>query len=461
MFHIDRTYSIARYLMVFGLVILSVSSFAQQTLDKVVAVVGRNKIILRSEVQMRLSQILQQETVPYDDSMECDILQQMILEKLLVEQAVRDSVIVSEEEVEANLENRVRYFISLYGSKEKLEQASGKTIYQMKEENRETIRENMMAERIQGQILQDIKITPAEVTAFFNNIPVDSLPFFPAMVEMGQIVIEPGVSPELDQYARKKLEDIRKQIVDDGKNFEVMAGIYSQDPGSRDNGGDIGLVGRTDVVPEFAAAAFRLKNGEVSPIVKTKFGYHIIQMIARQGEQAHLRHILIKPERTSVDFNKALNKLDSVRSQLIAGTITFQEAVGKYATDDMSKRTGGMIVDQNTGSSQLEIDKLDPQLALMVDTLKPGMYSQPQIFDQGGGDKATRIVYMKNITTPHKANLKDDYNRIQETALQQKRAKKMETWLAEKSPSYYIKIDPAYMRCNSLQMWSNNSSVNK
>lgn len=427
------------------------SSATAQTIDKVIAVVGKNRIILQSEIEAMLAQSRQQDPTNFHDSMRCDMLQQIILSKLLVEQAERDSVLIGDEEVEATLDNRIRYFVSMYGSKEKLEQISGKTIYQLKDDNRDVIRETMLAEKMQGQIMQNVRVTPAEVQTFFARIPADSLPFFPATVEMGQIVVDPGVSPELDEYARKKLEDIRKDIVEKGASFEVQAGIYSQDPGSRDNGGDLGVIGRNDLVPEFSAAAFRLQNGEVSQIVKTKFGYHIIQMIRRQGEQAHLRHILIRPERTSQDYNKALAKLDSVRAQLIAGTLTFQEAVGKYSNDEASQRTGGMITDPATGSSNMEIDKLDPSLALMIDSLKEGSYSQPHIFDKGNGEKSTRIVYLKSTTLPHKANLRDDYNRIQEAALQQKKAQKMQKWLAEKTPTYYIKIDPAYQDCPEVQ----------
>jgi peptidyl-prolyl cis-trans isomerase SurA len=423
-----------------------------QTADKVIAVVGKNRIILQSELENQLAQMAQQDASLNNDSIRCEVLQQMVVSKLMVEQAERDSLLVSDEEVEATLENRIRYFVSVYGSKEKLEQISGKTLYQLKDDNREIIRETMLSERMSGQIMQSVKVTPAEVNTFFRQIPADSLPFFPATVELGQIVIDPDVDPEMEKYAREQLERIRKEIVAGEKTFETAAGIESEDPGSRDNGGDLGTMGRNDFVPEFSAAAFKLQNGEISQIVKTKFGFHIIQMVKRQGEQAHLRHILKRPQRTSHDYNKALVKLDSVRAQLIAGTTTFQEAVGKYATDDMSKRTGGMITDAQTGSSAMEIDKLDASLALMIDSLKPGAFSKPHIFDRGNGDKAARIVYMKSITTPHKANLRDDYNRIQEAALNQKKAQRMEKWLAEKLPSFYLKIDPVYTNCSSMKM---------
>lgn len=431
---------------------------AQQatTLDNIAAVVGKNRIILQSDILSQLEQIQQQDPT-VTDSYACDLLQQMILQKMLVEQAERDSVLVSDEDVEATLDNRVRYFISLYGSKERLEEISGKTIYQLKEENRETIRESMLAERMQGQILQNVKVTPVEVQNFFTQIPADSLPFFPATVEIGQIVIDPAVSPELDSYARAKLTGIRKEIVDDGKSFEVMAGFYSDDPGSRDNGGLIeGVTRDGGFVIEFTTAAFKLQDGEVSPIVKTKFGYHIIQMVKRKGDRADVRHILIRPERTTGDFQMALDKLDSVRAMLITGQITFPEAVNKYSTDEMSNRTGGMVADQQTGQTSLEIDKLDPTLALMVDSLKPGSFSKPMVYTNERGERSTRIVYMKSISEPHKANLVDDYNRIQQAALQKKKSDKMQEWITDKAPTYYIKVSPEYQQCDVIKDWVSN-----
>jgi peptidyl-prolyl cis-trans isomerase SurA len=423
-----------------------------QTADKILVAVGKSRIILKSELEVQLAQMRIQDASANDS---CRVLQQMIIQKILVEQAERDSLVVSEEEIEGTLDNRIRYFTQMYGSKEKMEQVTGKTVYQLKDEYREVFKEQLLAEKMQTQLISSIKITPAEIRSFFDKIPTDSLPFFPATVEVGQIVIAPPVSPELDEYARHKLEDIRKQIVTDGKNFETLAGIYSEDPGSRDNGGDLGTMGRTDVVPEFAAAAFKLQNSEVSQIVKTKFGYHIIQMVERKGEQAHMRHILIRPERTSADFQKALIKLDSVRAELISGKTTFQEAVGKYTTDESAKRTGGMITDPTTGSASLEIAKLDPGMVLMIDSMKLGSFSQPHIFNSTEtGERSCRIVYMKSRTEPHKANLKDDYSRVQQIALSQKQSKKLEKWLKEKLPTYYVKIDPEYMKCPDMQLWN-------
>ncbi len=438
-----------------GVLFTSGSLFAQtESADKIVAIVGKDKIILQSELDMQANE-LKSHDPNYNDNMKCQILQNMILQKLLVEQAERDSVIVTDDEAETELEKKLRYFISMYGSKEKMEQAVGKTIYQIKEENRELVKEQLIVQKMQSQIFQNVKITPGEVRTFYNK-NADSMPFLPASIEIGQIVIDPPVSREMDDYAHKKLEGIRKEIVEGGKSFETMAGIYSDDPGSRDNGGRYNDVNRTNsgMDPTFVNTAFKLQNGEVSQIIKTKFGYHIIQMVQRQGDEADIRHILIRPERTSEDFKAALQKLDTVRAALISGKLDFPAAVGKYSTDDNAKLTGGMITDPQTGSSDIEISKLDPAMVLTIDSLQPGGYSQPQVYLNEQNEKSCRIVYLKSRTKPHRANLADDYSKLEELALQQKRMQKMEDWIEEKLPSYYLKVDPQYQSCAAFKNWN-------
>lgn len=424
--------------------------------DRIIAIVGKNRIVLQSELDQQAQQAAQDQNsgTTLNDSLRCLLFQQMIMNKMLVEQAERDSLLVSPEEVDGMLDNRIRYFIRLYGSKEKLEAASGKTVYQLKDDYRDVIKEQMMADKVKAKLLENVRVTPADVTAFYNKIPKDSLPLFPATVEVGEIVIDPPVNPELDEYAREKIADIRKQIVTDGKSFETMAGLYSEDPGSRDNGGLYKEVTRDGgFAPEFVNAAFRLQDGEISPIVKTKFGYHIIQMVKRKGDQVDLRHILIMPQHTDADYKKATEKLDSVRSLIVAGKMTFQAAVGKYSTDENSKMTGGMITNPQTGSAQLEVDQLDPQIALMIDSLKPGAISQPQIFKSPTGELSTRIVMLKTRTDPHKANLKDDYSKVKNVAKAQKEQEAIDAWIKEKLPTYYLKIDPEYKDCAGLKKW--------
>lgn len=442
-----------------GLILLFAQSVGAQptgTADKILAVIGRNRIILQSEFEQTVQQAqAQNPEMKMGDSLRCLILQEMISGKMLVEQAERDSLLVTDEEVDGTLENRIRYFIDQYGSKEKLEEVSGKTIYQMKEEYRDIIKEQMMAEKVKSKLLSSVRVTPVEVQTFFNQQAKDSLPLFPATIEVGQIVMAPPTNPELDALAKQKIEDIRNQIVKDGKSFETMAGLYSEDPGSRNNGGRYNDISReSGFVKEFVQAAFKLQNGEISPVVKTAFGYHIIQMVQRKGEQVDLRHILISPQHTDADYKASMERLDSVRAQIIAGKLSFGEAVSKYSTDEQGKMTGGMIVNPRTNATQLLVDELDPQLALMIDSLKIGNVSQPHVFQDARGKVSTRIVMVRSRTEPHRANLRDDYAKIQAVAKGQKEQQKMEAWIAERLPTYYLKIDPDYAGCPVLQKWT-------
>lgn len=440
--------------------ICTVTASGQEIADKIIGIVGKNRIILHSELELQATQARQQDP-NYTDSLKPMLLQQMVIRKIMMEQAERDSVMVSDDDVEGQLDNRLRYFTQLYGSKEKLEQVSGKTIYQIKEENRDAIRDEMVAEKIQGQIFENVKITPSEVSAFYKKIPIDSLPFFPASVEVGQVVIDPPVSPEMDDYAHAKLEKIRNEIVVDGKEFEILAGFYSDDPGSRDNGGRYdGITRNGGWAPEFLNAAFKLQNGEISPIFKTKFGYHIIQMINRNGDNADLRHILVKPSVTSGDFKKAMATLDSIRTLLVSGKMPFQEAVGKFSTDEAAKRTGGMVADPATGNTLLDITRLDPGMVLLLDSLKVGDYSKPHIFVNDTREQSCRIVLLRSRTDPHKANMKDDYNKIMEVALSQKKQQKMQEWITEKLPTFYVWVADEYHSNPMLKEWTLGSQKN-
>jgi peptidyl-prolyl cis-trans isomerase SurA len=233
-----------------------------------------------------------------------------------------------------------------------------------------------------------------------------------------------------------------------------MAGVYSEDPGSKDNGGDLGVVGRDELVPEFAAAAFKLQNGEISPIVKTKFGFHIVQMVNRQGEKAKMRHILIKPLVTSDMVKVTLTKADSVRANLVSDKLKFSEAVGKYTTDDATKITGGMFTDPQTGGALIVPESLEPSIALLVNDMKIGEFSQPmEYIDPQSGDKLVRIVFLKNRTEPHRANMKDDYGRIQQVAFVEKQNKYLENWLNTKLSGFYIMLDDEYKSCDTMTKW--------
>lgn len=435
------------------LLVAAIPSAAQvQVANKIIGQVG-NKIILQSD----LNEMYNQEKMGNPnagDAEKCNLFYTLMAQQILIEQAGRDSVIVTDEEVESILDNRIRVMMQQYGSKEAFEEANGgRTIYQLKEEYRSFFKDKTIADKMQGEIMNKVRVTPQEIEAFFKSQPKDSLPLRPATVEMGQIVIKPAVDPEIDQLAKEKLEGIRKDIVENGRNFGTMAGLYGMD-GTKDHGGEL-EINRKEVDPQFASAAFRLQPGEISPVIKSKFGYHIIQMIRRMGEDAKVRHIVIVPEVTNVDLQKSLKKLDSVRADLVSGKLSFAEAVGKYSTDEQSKMTGGMLYDNNTGSPVLTIDGMDREMSQMVGEMKIGEYSQPQIFveNPNTGSRATRILFLKNRTDPHVLNMKDDYADIQRAALAKKQTEYLQEWINERIDSYYIKIDPEYQHCSEMKNW--------
>ena len=419
-------------------------------LESIVGIVG-DRIILKSDIETAFADAKRQN--PGAPVSKCEILEQSLGQKILAEQAERDSLEVSDEEIEGVLENRIRSFIERFGSEKKLEEVSGKSVYQLKDEYRPVFREQLKAQRMQQQLMSKVVITPQEVKAFYEKMPKDSLPYYPSTVEIGQIILAPKVSQEVEEYARKKLEGIRKDIVEGKSSFEIQAGIYSEDPGSKDNGGDLGLVTREQMVPEFSAAAFRLKTGEISKIVKTEYGYHIIEMVARQGENAHLRHILVKPLVTSGDIKKTIKNADSLRAELMAGKITFSQAVKQYSADKQSKMTGGIITNPYTGSTFLEMSQLDASATLAIKDLEVGKYSQPHEYTSPTGDKSVRIIYLRSLTKPHLANLEDDYGKIQGAALAEKQNEYLFQWLERRIPTFYIKVDKEFHRCPNVGKW--------
>lgn len=425
--------------------------YAQHSeMDRIIAVVG-NEIILESELEEQFQgEKANNPSLP--ESARCAIFYMMLQQQVLIAQADRDSVIVTEEEVEAELEQRVRFWLGQAGSVEVLERASGRSLARMKEDFRPMVRNKAIADRMKAQLLMNVKVTPSEVREFYEAIPADSLPPVPATVEMGQVVIFPEVSEEIQALAREKLEDMAKEIKS-GRSFSTMASIYSMDAGTKNEGGLLTNVSRSALDPQFAAAAFRLQPGEISPVVKSSFGFHLIKMEQRRGEVADLRHILIIPEVTSVSLQETKKVLDNVYTKLVNKELSFQEAVSKYSNDDQSKMTGGMVVDMQSGNTVLTIDLIaDRQIAAAVSALDVGDYSEPQIFvDPNTGKKGVRILYLKTRTPPHKLNLQDDYNTIQEVALNKKQMEFMESWMAKQAGTFYIRVDPEYQKCSELK----------
>jgi len=433
--------------------LIATASMAQQKVvaDKIVGIVG-DKIVLKSEIAIANEDIKRQGGQEQD---ECTILDGMLVQKALVLQAEKDSIPVTEEEIDAEIDQKIRYFEQQYGSKEALEQIAGRTIYQMREEFRQPIKEQRMAQGMRNKIVDGIKITPTEVKEYYEKIPKDSLWFYESELQIGQIVIYPKASRDIELLAIDELNEYKTQVESGSKRFETLATLYSDDPGSKDKGG-LYQINRMEKQwdPVFLAAAFRLKDGQISPVIKTKFGYHIIQMVSRNGDDAVIRHILRIPQITDTESKEAIVKLDSIRQQLVSGTIEFGAAVAKYSDDENAKFTAGVLLARD-GSNYLKIDELDKDMVLLLKkaNLNAGQYSEPTIFTDERGKKGVRIIYLLSKSEPHRENLKDDYNKIAQRALEQKKNKALQTWFQTRIATYYIMIDGDYRNCGNLSKW--------
>lgn len=417
--------------------------------DKISAIVG-DKIILYSDLQNAILDIQRQggQVPPHA---ECIILEQALISKVLYMQALKDSLPLSEDELEANLDNRIRRFINIYGSQQALEEIAGKTVYQIKDDSREAIREQMLAEAMQKKIVENVRITPNEVKQYFERIPKDSLPFFESELEVGHIVLYPKATRDFEKYVIDELHNYKRQLENKVIDFCTLAKRFSEDPGSKDKCGQY-QVNRNEKTwdPSFLAAAFRLKEGEISGPVRTKFGYHIIQMVQRSGDDALVRHILRIPPVTTDEINQSVARLDSIRAKIIDGTLHFNEAALKFSEDETAKFAGPFILSRE-GSPYVTIDELGRDIVAAISRLKVGEISPPQLFTDERGKKGVRIIYLKSRSEPHRMNLEDDYSKISNMALEEKKMQALEKWMKANIATHYIMIDDMYLKnCDNL-----------
>jgi peptidyl-prolyl cis-trans isomerase SurA len=427
--------------------------FAQEqkiVADKIIAQVG-NRIILKSDIDNAILDTKRQDPdAQLPPNAECLFLQGQLIQKTLVLQAEKDSLTVDDDELEALLDNKIRYFIGIYGSQDMLEQIAGRSVYEIKEDMREPFKERTLAEKMQNKILENVKITPAEVQEYYNTIPKDSLRFYESQLEVSEILMYPKANKEVEDYVISRLEDMKKQVESGQKKFDALAKLYSDDPGSRDNGGQYSI-NRNDKSwdPSFLSAAFKLKEGQISPVIKSKFGFHIIQMVSRAGDDAVVRHILLIPPVTDVEVNAGIQKMDSIRTSIKNGTLSFTAAVTKYSEDENVKFTGGRILAQD-GSTFVTIDQLDKDAVVALKNMNPGDISEPQTYTDDRNRKVVRIIYLKTRTEPHRENLKDDYDKVAQRALDEKKQRVLEKWFKDHVSDYYITVDKNYSNCSDV-----------
>lgn len=420
-----------------------------QVIEKIIAKVN-DEIILTSELEFAKAQYLEQgASIP---NLECKVLEALLINKMLVTKAEIDSVIVDDATIQNAIDQKRNGI--LQGppaiTEAMIFERYGKTLDEIIDELRPQLIDQLTASKMQTEITNDVAVTPADVKSFYKAIPKDSLPYISTEVQIGQITLLATVSDKSRKKARETIEKLRQRVLD-GDDFEALAELYSQDPVSARQGGELGQFCRGDLVPEYEAICMKLNPGEYSGIVESVFGFHFIQLISRHGNCFNSRHILIKPEKTAQDLDKAMIKLDSIRTLILADSMTFSKAAYEFSDDIQTKQNGGQLYNPQTGTSRVPLESLDPTLFFTIDTMQVGTISKPIVTKAYNGESAAAIIYYKSKTLAHVANLKDDYQMISNAALAEKKNKALSDWFTKTKEDLYISVDPKYNHCNVLE----------
>ncbi len=417
----------------------------KNVVDKIVAIVGE-EIILKSDIENAYLQEQGQGLVSSSSDYKTELLEKQLIQKLLLAQAQIDSISVTEEQVENAVANRIEYFISNIGSQERLEAYFGKSLEEIKDDMRGPLRELLITEQMQQKIVEKIRITPSEVRNYFKRLPKDSLPEMPDRYELQQIVLRPRISDAEKERIRERLREYREQILKGEKTFNTLAVLYSEDPGSATRGGELGYIPRNQLDPAFAEAAFNLKPGKISKIVESEFGFHIIQLIDRQGEKINVRHILLQPKIAEEEKEEALLRLDTIRQYINENKMTFEEAAMYFSSDKQTRNNGGLVADPQTSESRIARANIPGEMAKEINSLKVGEVSMPFVTHSERGQEEYKIVKVKEFYPRHRANLEDDWQNFELMLTNEKQMDKLEKWVKEKQANTYIHIDEEYRK---------------
>lgn len=443
------------FLSVIFLVLTSFSSVLAQktTINKIVAIVGDN-VILQSDIERDYANYILQGNAE-NQEVKCYLVQQMLTQKLLSQQAVIDSVTVTDDEVTNEADRRMRALIQRAGGQERLEQFLNRSVIQYKDQIRPDIREQLVARKMEGKITENVSVTPLEVKRFFESIPKDSLQYYNAEVEVGEIVMYPELTKKEKEAFRDRAEALRLRIKG-GEDFATLARLYSEDPGSAIEGGSLGFFDRQVMVKEFTAMAFKLKPGELSPVFETEHGFHILQVTERRGEQVSARHILIKTSPTPESLNRTKTSIDTLYQSVLNKRIPFSTAASLYSDNNETKYNGGMMLNAENvqvRTTYIPTDKLEPAVFLTIDTMKVGQFSKPELFTARDGKQGYRFLYLKSKTEPHRASLELDFPKLKEMAYEEKVGRTVSEWFEKRRSTTYIKIDPEYQSCSNMKLW--------
>lgn len=420
---------------------------AQGVIDEVIWVVG-DEAILRSEVEEERLRA-QYEGTPIAGDPYCVIPEQLAIQKLFLHQAELDSIEANESSVSHQVDMRLNYYINQIGSKEKMEEYFRKPSSEIREEMMTAVRNQMIIQQMQQKLTADIKPTPAEIRRFYNALPPDSIPMMPAQVEVQILSFEPPVPVEETERVKQKLREFTERVQSGSADFSMLARLYSEDTESAKRGGELGFVGRGQLVTEFADVAFNLNDPKrVSRIVQTEYGYHIIQLIEKKGERINCRHILLRPRISASDKVRAIERLDSIRNQITMDSLQFEQAVFRFSQDKNTVMNAGLMINPNTGSSRFEYQDLAPEIAKQIYNLNEGDISQPFVMmDQTKNREVCAIVRLKKKTDVHRANLTDDFQTIKSMLEQQKGRELIHDWILKKQKNTFVQISPEWQNC--------------
>ena len=423
--------------------------FAQTNIvDEIIWVVGNEPILLSDVEETRISSEAYGQSV---DNPYCTIPEQIAVNKLFVHQAELDSVTVSESDVIRAVDNRINESIQAFGSREALEQMYGRSVSQMRENLKKQYREQMMADEVRQKLTTDVKATPAEVREYFKNVPNDSLPFIPTQVEVQIITSVPEVPRAEVERIENKLREYARRVNSGEADFSTLAKFYSED-GSARNGGELGYMGRNQLVPEFANVAFTLNDPKkVSKIVRSEYGYHIIQLIDKKGDKINVRHILLKPHIDDSEIEKGIARLDSIANDIRANKFTFDAAALALSDDKDTRNNHGLManVDQQNGtvSSRFEMQDLPADVAKVVDTLSVGQISRAFRMTNDKGQEVCAVVMLKNRIEGHPANMTEDFQTLRDVVVNKRKEEKIEQWIKDKIKTTYVRISPDWRNC--------------
>ena len=416
----------------------------KKVVDQIVAVVG-DKVILQSDIENQYLQLLAQGYKSTGD-IKCEIFDELLVQKLFLNQAELDSITVSEATVELQLDQRLNYFIRQIGSLQKLEAYFNKSKLEIKEDFRDVIREQLITQQVQSGILEEVKVTPSDVRKYYNSLAKDSLPYINSTVQVRQLVLNPPYNEEAIFEVKERLLELRKRIVD-GESFAALAVLYSEDKETSSKGGEMGYMSKAELPNEYAKIAYGLKKGGISKIVTSEMGFHIIQLIDRQDDRINTRQILMKPKVSPEAMERTINKLDSITKMIKTDTITFELAAKMFSQDEDSRLNGGQMVNPLTGSTRFHMDDFDPGDYYIIKNLGVGDISEPFQTKDKNGNTVFKIIVVENQSEPHVANLKEDYNIIQAMADEHYKQIALDKWITEKKGSTFIKIDDSFSNC--------------